>query len=159
MSNCWWITPTEKLAQDFTFSRQDRFAAPIHCCQRMLTAHHMEIWCPPSLFPSPELQDSAVGPHSFSSGKMYTDWARIWPSMAVTPDYQPIRRLPLNFAGLSETSWVAAAMPAWSGLFICLILFGQYVITSYTQYTLNKVCIGPLCLYQRSKVNPELPRT
>ena len=64
-----------------------------------------------------------------------------------------------QFAGLSETSWVAEAMPARSGLYICLILFSQYVIISYTQYTLNKVCIGPLCLYQCSEVNPELPRT
>ena len=55
----------------------------------------------------------------------------------------------------------AAATPAGNGLFICLILFcSQYVMNSYTQYTLNKVCIGLFVFIpQRSEVNPELPRT
>ena len=137
------LLPQKNWLETSHFRAKTDSRLPSYCWQEYVTAHHVEIWCPLPSFPRRSCKTVQLGPSPISSGKMYTDWARIWPSMAVTPGYQPIRRLPLNFAGLSETSWVAAAMPAWSGLFICLILFSQYVIISYTQYTLNKVCIGP----------------
>ena len=130
------LLPQKNWLETSHFCAKTDSRLPSYCGKRMLTAHHVEIWCPPFLFPSLELQDGSVGPHSFSSGKMYTDWARIWPSMAISQS-DAFRSILLAYQRQ------AAATPAGSGLFICLILFcSQYVIISYTQYTLNKVCIG-----------------
>ena len=59
------LLPQKNWLETSYFRAKTDSRLPSYCCQRMLTAHHVEIWCPPSLFPSPELQDGSVGPHSF----------------------------------------------------------------------------------------------
>ena len=159
MFNCWGITPTKKLARDITFWRQNRFPAPILLLARGCDRSPCGDLMPPSLFPPPELQEGSVGPHS------YFLQARCVP---IEPGYGPARRSPRAIsqsdAFRSIRRPIRDKLGSWGyadseRIIYMLILFSQYVINSYTQYTLNKVCIGPLCLYQRSEVNPELPRT
>ena len=151
MSNCWWITPIEKLTRDSTFSRHDRFAVHIPCCQRCWPLTHMEIWCPPSLFPSPELQDSTVGPHPFALGKMYANWARKWPSLVVTPDCWPIRCFPMNIAVLAGTSYGYAGWGQIVYMFD-IVLYSVCFEFLYSIYVRIKCVSDSLCLYQRSEV-------
>ena len=68
----------------------------------------------------------------------------------IEPGYDPAWQSPRTISQSDAFQWIlpayqrqVAATPAGNGLFICLILFcSQYVMISYTQYTLNKVCIG-----------------
>ena len=159
MSNCWWITPTEKLARDFTFLRQDRFAAPILLWQEDVDRSSCGNLMPP--FP---LSLTGVA-RRFSGAPFLFLQARCIP---IEPGYDPAwqspRAISQSDAFRSICRPIRDKLGSWGyanleWIIYMLILFSQYVIISYTQYTLNKVCIGPLCLYQRSEVNPELPRT
>ena len=102
-------------------------------------------------FPSPELQDSTVGPHPFALGKMYANWARKWPSMVVTPDCWPIRRLPMNIAGLAGTSYGYAGWGQIVYMFD-IVLYSVCYEFLYSIYVWIKCVSDSLCLYQRSEV-------
>ena len=143
MSNRWGITPTEKLAWDITLWHQNRFPAPILLFARGCDRSPCGDLSPPSLFPPPELQAGSVGPHS------YFLQARCVP---IEPGYGPAQRSPRAIsqsdAFRSIRRPIRDKLGSWGyadleRIIYMLILFSQYVIISYTQYTLNKVCIRP----------------
>ena len=142
------ITPADKLAQDSTLSRQNGLTGPLLILQEDVSGHptygcKQDLSAPP-LFLLPELQTGSVGSTPiFSKQDMYR-LNRMWPSTTVnsaidqSDAFRSIRR-PIRdklgsyrYAGLERIIYM-------------LILFSQYVINSFTLYTFNKVCIGPLC--------------
>ena len=158
MSNCWWITPTEKLARDFTFLRQDRFAAPIHCCQRMFDRSSYGNLMPP--FPL-----SLTGVARQYSGA---------PSLCFRQDvYQLSQDMTQHGShpGLlaNQTPSDQYCRPIRDKLRLrrlgtdCLYVWYCFVVSMLWFLILNirwiKCVSDSLCLYQRSEVNPELPRT
>ena len=163
------ITPAEKLARDsLRLSSTPHVAktgspAPLLFSARgcvPVNSHVDEnkFYRPLPSFSKPELQTGYVGPSPiFSKQDMY-QLNRMWSSTTVNSAINQSD----TFRSICRPIRDKLGSYGYAGLerIICmLILFSQYVINSFTLYTLNKVCIGPLCLYQRSKVNPELPRT
>ena len=162
MFNRWGITPTKKLARDITLWRQSRFPAPLLLFTRGCVP--VTMWMKTrSVGPSP--LSPAGGANRFCRPHSYFLQARCVP---IEPGYGPARRSPRAIsqsdAFRSIRQPIRDKLGSWGyadseRIIYMLILLSQYVIIAYTQYTLNKVCIRPLCLYQRSEVNPELPRT
>ena len=118
MFNHWGITPTEKLAQDITFWRQNRFPAPILLLARGCDCSPYGDLMPPSLFPPTELQEGSVGPHSYffrqDVYRLSQDMAQHYGHPGLSANQTPSAQ----FAGLSEISWVAKAMLTRSGLYM-----------------------------------------
>ena len=158
MSNCWWITPTEKLARDFTFSRQDRFAAPLLLWQEDVDRSSCGNLMPP--FPlsltGVARQYSGASSLCFRQDvyQLSQDMTQhgshpgLLANQTPSDEYcRPIRdKLRLRRLGTD-----------------CLYVWYCFVVSMLWFLILNirwiKCVSDSLCLYQRSEVNPELPRT
>ena len=132
------ITPTDKLAQDSTLSRQNGLTGPLLILQKDVSGHptygcKQDLSAPP-LFLLPELQTGSVGSTPiFSKPDMYR-LNRMWPSTTFnsaidqSDAFRSIRR-PIRDK-LGSYSYAGSER-----IIYMLILFSQYIINSFTMHT------------------------